>query len=295
MNDTFTIEVQYGIKYETFKPAPIPEIIESLQSLERLLKRTPGFIEKAYKDIEILETTVRVSKIESGSLIEDFIVKYVFKGRNNADDAKKVFDNIMADNTAIRTIVAMGVGGLMMYGALQLLPKGEPTTHIEAYDNNIINIGGKVDLSAEDFRAVLESITDKKSLAKETVGAVKPAKTDGDSKITVKGLSELDIPQEVVREIPDQYDPPTPAERETHYKDVEIVVYASDRDKNENGWAGIIPGVVEKRTSFILDEAINPSKLHGRIRFRGDIIAHERFVPRKKEYEVRKVEILKTN
>lgn len=295
MSKTFSVEVEYGIKYETPQPAPIAEIIESLQSLEKLLKRTPAFIEQAYGDIKIIETHVRVSKVESGSLVQNFIIEYVFQGKENYEDAKKVYKKMMANGKAFRTIVAMGVGGLITYGAMQIIPTGKPATHIEAYNNTIINVGGTVDFSADDFRAVLESVTDRKSLAKEAVGAIKPAKSQGDSRISITSVGGLDIPVNAVSELPEKYEPLQPQERESHYKNVEIVVYASDRDKMESGWGGIIPGVIEKRVAFVLDESVDPAKLHGRIRFKADIVAHERYVPSKKEYEVKKVEIMAVN
>lgn len=292
---TFSIEVQYGLTYNTSKPVPIPEIVKSLQSLENLLKRTPAFVEKAYKDIKIIETEVFVSRIESGSLIEDFVVKYVFKERENYDAAKKVFEDIMSDNTAIRTVVAMGIGGLMMYGAMQVIPKGEPSSHIEAYDNTIINVGGTVDFSADDFKAVLDSIKDKKSVAKDAVGALRPAKLDAGSSIAISGISALDIPKEAIKEAPSSYEPPEPKEREVQYKAVDLVIYASDRDKTESGWAGIIPTVVDKRTSLSLGDGIKPEKLHGRLRVKADVIVHERFNANKKSYEAKKIEVLATN
>lgn len=295
MSDTFSIEIPYGIKYETPHPVPIPEIIESLQSLERLLKRTPAFIEKAYEGIKIVETHVRVSKVESGSLLQNFIIEYVFRGKDNFEDAKQVYKNIMADNKPLIALVAMGVGGMLTFGLMQILPVGKPTTHIEAYNNTIINVGGTLDFKAEDFRAVLESITDKKSLAKESVGAIKPAKSQGDSGIRFTSVQGLDIPVEAIREAPKEYEPPRPQERESHYNNVEVVIYASDRDKNETGWAGSVTDVVEKRVPFILDETVDPAKLHGRIRLRADIVAYERYVPSKKTYEVKKVEIMKVN
>ena len=292
---TFSIDVNYGITYNTLKPVPIEEIVRSLQSLEKLLKRTPAFVEKAYKGIKIVETQVFVSKIQSGSLIEDFVVRYVFKGRENYDDAKKVWDQIMSDNTAFRTVVAMGVGGLLAVGVWQIVPAGQPTSHIEAYNNVILNMGGSVDLTADDFKAVLDAVKDKKALSKEAVGALRPAKTDPGSSISISGITALDIPAAMIKEAPDDYTPPEPKEREVHYTGVDLVVYASDRDKTESGWAGIIPTVVDKRTPIILTDTINPASLHGRLRIKADVIVHERFVASSKKYEAKKIEVTKTN
>ena len=295
MSDTFVIDVAYEIKYTTKIPVPIYEIIESLENIEKLLKRTPAFLEQKYKTIKIIDVEVFVSKIESGSLIQDFVVKYVFKGKENCEDAKRVFDNIMNDSAVVKTLVAMGVGGMIMYAAMELLPTGSATTHIEAHNNTIINIGASVDFSSDDFKAALNSIKDKKSLVKEVVGATKPAKADPAASIEMSGIEALTIAPETVLQLPEKYEAPAQAEREVKYQNVEMVVYASDRDKSEGGWAGIVPTIVNARTPVILADGIDPAKLHGRIRFMADIVVHERFVTSKKRYEAKKIEIMNTN
>lgn len=295
MSETFTVDVRYGIKYATSRPVPIPEIVASLESMARLLKRTPAFIEKAYGDIKVVETEIFVSKIESGSLIEDFIVRYVFKGIDNYEAAKAVADKIMSDNKTIHTIVSMGVGALMVFGVMQVIPDGKATPQLEAYNNTIINVGGELGFTAGDLKVLLDATSDKKALAKDAVQAFRPSKLDGDASIEIDGMDTLNVPSSAIFEVPEEYNPPVPDERETKYQNTEVVIYASDRDKSESGWAGIVPNLLDKRTAIILDAAVDPAKLHGRVRVRADIVIHERFVPSKKKYEARKIEIVLVN
>jgi hypothetical protein len=295
MSEAFVVNVEYSIKYTTTKPVPIPEIVSSLESLARILKRTPAFVEKSFGDIEIVETDVFVAKIEAGSLVEDFIVRYVFKDRGNYNAAKQVFDNIMVDNTAIRTVVAMGVGSLITYGVLNVLPAGSPTTHLEAYNNTIVNIGATVDLQAGDIRAILDAAHDKRSLSRDAVHALRPSRSDPSATVEMSSILGLEMPSLAVAETPAEYEPLPPAEREVRYSNADVVIYASDRDRSESGWAGIAPGLVDKRTPMILDAAVSPSALHGRTRVRADIVIHERFVPSKKKYEAKQIELVLVN
>lgn len=292
---TFVIDVAYSIKYETKKPVPIPEIISSLESLARLLKRTPAFIEKSFGDIQVVETEVFVAKIESGSLVEDFFVRYVFKDKGNYEAAKQVIDKIMSDNTAIRTVVAASMGALLMAGALSIIPKGGPNTHLEAYNNTIINIGATVGLQAGDIQAILDATGDKRSLARDAVHALRPARVDRGASITIPGFPAMDIPGAAISEAPEEYEPLPPTERTVSYSNADIVIYASDRDRSESGWAGIAPGIVDKRISMVLDITVDPAKLHGRTNVKADIVVLERYVPSKKKYEAKQIELLKVN
>src|SRR5690554_3279535 len=77
MQDVFRVKVPYAIKYTTAHPVPIAEIVDSLQSLEKLIKRTPAFVEAAFDGIKVFETNVYVEKIESGSLYQRLVVELV--------------------------------------------------------------------------------------------------------------------------------------------------------------------------------------------------------------------------
>lgn len=296
MSDTFSINVEYGIKYTTHHAVPIAEIIETLESYERLLKRTAPFIEKAYAGIQIVDTKVRVSYIESGSLIESFLVEYVFKGQDNYDDAKKVCDKLMKDNEVVRTIVALGVGGLITYGAMQALPAGTPTTNLTAYNNTIINVGADIDFTSDDFQAALKAASkDKKALAKDAVAVVRPAKSDPTAEIQVTGQPKMTLPSNAIVEAPEEYAPPVPEERTSNYNGVTVVIHASDMDNKDKGWAGSIASISPSRKPVILGDSVDPSSLHGRTSVLADVTVHEKFSKQKKTYIPQRIELTRVN
>ncbi|MBY6102328.1 hypothetical protein [Marinobacter nauticus] len=287
----FTLETTYSFNYKTKKPVPIPEIITSLENLEKLLERTPGLIEKAFVELQVVSMSVYVSSLKSGSLKEEFLIKYVFKGRENYEKAKEVYDKLLEDNTVIRSVVALGMGALIGYGVFSAMQPGQSTTQIEAYNNTIINVGADVGVEASDISAFLKATKDKKTLARQAVAVVKPAKADPDATIEMDEIPELTVGREFIRSTPDEYEPPVPTEKTESYSDVGIVIYASDRDKSDKAWAGIVPGVVDHRVRFVLADDVDPRKLHGRTQVRGDIVVTYRFVRSKKEYEPKLVEI----
>ncbi|AQT58706.1 hypothetical protein [Cellvibrio sp. PSBB023] len=292
MDTIYTIETSYQIKYTTKQPVPIEEIIDSLVSLEKLLKRTPKFLEKHYKGIKILETQVTVSSIESGSLIEDFCIKYIFKGKDNYDNAKAVIDKMIEDNQVVKTIVAMGVGGMIAYGLVAATGESKPA--IEAYNNTIINIGAEVDFKADDIALVLDSLP-KKAIAREAVQAVRPAKGEKDATIEMGGNRHMTMPKQFIEQAPMHYEAPMPSEKSTTYDNIEVFIFASDRDNSDKGWAGVVPQLFEHRVKFSLSDSLDPKKLHGRTKARANVIVHEKFVKEKKKYEVKMVEITAVN
>ncbi|WP_342632115.1 hypothetical protein [Marinobacter alkaliphilus] len=287
----FTVETSYRLHYSTKYPVPIPDIIESLKNVEKLLERSPKFIEKAFKDLEVVRVQVYVDSLKSGSLTEEFLVKYVFKGRENHEKAKEVVAKMLEDNTMIRTVVAVGIGAMITYGVMSSAQPGQPTSQFEAYQNTIINIGGTASLDAEDIAAVLEATTDKKQLAKQAIAVVRPAKADPDGTIEMDNIPELTIPKEYVQRVPSEYEAPIPQEKTAKYQNVPIFIYASDRDRTDTNWAGAVPGIADSRVRFRLSEGIDPKELHGRTQASADVTVIERYVPSKKIYEVKIVEI----
>lgn len=290
LDNTFTIETHYKIHYTTESPVSIEHVIDSLRSLERIIKRTGPFVEKAFEGIEVIDTQVYVSEIQSGSLINDFVVKYVCGGKDNAEKAKELFRTMMNDSGALKTVVTLGVGALMAYGVMQVLPSGQMSKHTEAYNSVVLEAGGDINLSGQKIKEILEGVRDKRSLAKDAVDAMRPAKGDNSS-ILVEGNSKLTIPSEMVTEAPDEYEPPQPVEKEEKFNDVKVLISASDRDNNDKGWAGIVVGVAETRTKIILSDNLDPRELHGQTKLQANVVVTSRYNKTRKEYQPKLIEI----
>lgn len=294
MSDTYVVETHYNYKYTTHEPVPIPDVIESLKSMEKLLRRTPVFIEKRFQAVKITETEVFVERLETGSLDLDFLVKFVFKTDERAERAKELAKELMEEKGVVRDLVAVGVGAMLVIGANQVLSPGTsatPANSVTAYQSVVIQAGQNVGLDQEAMKEAIKKIPDQKALGKDAFNVLKPATQDRDARIEVPSMPSLDIKRDIIDKVPDHYEAPMPSERTASYENVVAVVYASDRDNHDKGWAGSIVGVVDTRTKFILDESIDPALWHGTTRFNANIKVTERYVPSKKKYEIKEVEI----
>lgn len=272
MSDTFSIEAQYKVHFHTKNPVPIPVIIESLQGYEKILKRTGPFVELKFPTIEVVDINVLVAHIESGSLIEDFIVRYVFKNRENYDDAKDIAHQLLEDNGVLKTIATLGVGAIIGVGVTQYFGSDEASTKLEAYNNTIINIGGEIDLEADDIRTVISGVSRGSRISKAAVQALSPAKTDEDAEMSVSGETILQVGKDFLSRVPAEYEKPAPYETSETYSGVYIEVRASDVDNSQSGWGGTIQGLSDSRIKFSVADGVDPNQLHGKQRVKVDLV-----------------------
>lgn len=299
--NVFVLEADYTIHYTNRDPIPIPEIIESLRSLEKIITRTPSFLEKAYLGVEISSVEVYVNQIESGSLIEKLTIKYIFKDEAAYNHAKKKFDEAIAATlqganvNALTLIVAVVVGGLIVEGVHLATGGTAPTNHIDAKHSTIIQAGGDVNIDSKTFEKLLNEQVDKKELAKSAINIVKPAKLDSEAKINIDGYEALSLDRDFINQAPEEYIPPTPDTKHEEYTNALVVIYASDRDKSTSVWAGIVPEIISKRVKFILAESVDPTNLHGRTKVKANITVVSKFHKAKKMYEISEVIINKTD
>lgn len=288
---TFELSTNYAIRYTNKNHVPIADVIESLKCLEKLLLRTPIFVEKAFPGLEVVEVEVYLQTLEAGSLFENFIIKYFFKGQENFDKAKEVVEKIIEDSTALKILIGAAIGGMVVHGVMSALGGSTPTTHLEAYNNTIINVGAETKLTGKDFEVILNSINDKKQLAQQAIGAIKPAKSDPNAEIEIEGMPALTMSKELVAEVPEEYNPPLPLEKTESYANVPVLIYASDRDKSESSWAGSVPQIVDRRIKFALAAGVNPAELHGHTRIYADIVVTSQYNKSKKRYDAKVVTI----
>lgn len=291
--ETNIVEIPYKIKFTNKEPIPVEKLVESLLAYEKLIKRVGPFIEEAYSGVYVIDIDVLVSKIESGSLLEELLVKVVFTTPENYEKAKEVIATVLEGNRALTVIVGIGVAAYIGFGVKNAIQSGSPTTHIEAHQGAIVQTGGTMNISEKAIDRILNKVTDKKSLSKEAISAIAPAQLESDASIEFNESQDLKITPDFVREAPAEYAPPELDEQNEVFKRAEVEIWASDKESNTRSWAGIVPGKIEKRIKFSLDDAIHPDDVHGNRTITADIVIVSAFDKTKKEYIPKRVEILR--
>lgn len=252
-----TLQITHRILYNTSKPVPLGEMIIALQGLQGVLKAMPAAL-SGVSGVEVEGCEFLIQSIESGSLVEDVVIKILFKdrGRMNA------FLERIGENGMVKGIVVAAlVGGLVVYG--MQLATNSPAPNITANHNTIINIGaGEVNMTPEQFTAVVKaSVGDKKAAAEGALRFIAPAKADPGSSIEL-GDATVVVDARAVSEAPAKIELEANQRLEEH-KNVELAIRAANLDSRKSGWAGRLGGRSD-RLPIELDPAVAESDLFGR-------------------------------
>lgn len=263
----------HRVYYSNETPIPVGDIAKSLLALEKIILSSTKALE-GVTSVEIDSIKVYVSKIETGSLIEDVIVKVFFKDKENMDAfldkiGEKVREPGMPRNIVIGAVIATVIGSGAFF-ASKLVSGGGQTT-ITANNNTIINFGaGQVEMTPEAFKAVVETaIKNKKELAENTVRFFAPARADGSAAITIDSNDSMKFPANVIAATPMA----VKVEKQDYvedFSDVDLEIRATDLDSTTKGWAGVIHGKIDRRVKLKLGTGVTPHDID-RFKVRADV------------------------
>ncbi len=272
-------EASYQVYYNTKHPAPIKEIISSLQGLETLLQCVPRAL-TSLTGVEIDGTEFLVQTIEAGSLFERFIVKFFFKDEASFDEfAEKLGENKVVKGAVVGAIVAAA----LVYGLNWAATSAKQTTASITATNSVIiqNGAGVLNITPEAFEAMmLKAIDDKKAVAEGAIKAVAPNRTDKASTLRIGAVEDgvtgsVEIPAASIAEAPLKL-VLEPNERIEKYSNAVLHLRAMNLDSKTTGWAGKL-AQREERLTIQLAPSVSESELFGResVRVDADLIFTE--------------------
>ncbi|OYQ81777.1 hypothetical protein B9T19_03705 [Ignatzschineria sp. F8392] len=253
MSEIYSLDLSYAIKYETDQYIPLNEIIKALSSLEVLLSKSDKIVSELI-NIDISGQELYITRLQSGSLWEDILVKLIFKDQESLDKAiEKLRDSKMREY-----ILGAILGGALLYGYTLLTSNNQASNVVsdtnqsniiqDSDNSNIFNFHG--DVIDEETREIINEVIqesfakDPASVAKQTINFFEPARKDPEAKISMGGDTELPsvISKEVINTVPEKYKKPDNKDVK-ELDDVKISFRAKDLDSNKAGWAGVIESV----------------------------------------------------
>lgn len=98
-----------------------------------------------------------------------------------------------------------------------------------------------------------------------------PAKRDPNATITFNDNKELIINNDAVRAMPRFARAPEDEPYIEDFKDIELIIRATDLDSSKRGWAVVIPEIHTKRTRLQLDPGIKPEILIGKSKIMAEV------------------------
>ena len=156
----FVFQTTHRIYYNTEEAVPLGDIALALMALERIVTASEGAFE-GVTGVDIDRMQVLISKLESGSLIEDIVIKFFFKDQAGLDAfiakarSKTLENGVTGKSLVVGAVIAAAVGAGAFYAASRAGTGGQTT--ITANNNVIINIGaGEVGMTPEAFKAVVK-------------------------------------------------------------------------------------------------------------------------------------------
>lgn len=253
----YVFKTTHRVYYNTKKPVPIKEVIIALQGLEGLLKPLPLLMSNL-TGIDVDGGEFLIQSIESGSLIEDVVIRFFFKDKANLD----AFVDKLSENKKVKALViTAAIASLAGYG-LRLATSDKPAPSITATNSVIIQSGaGALNISNEAFStAVTNSVTDKKGTAESSLKFINPARSDPgstiefDNQVSISSAAILEAPTKIVLE---------PNERVEEFKNAVLTIRATNLDSKKTGWAGRV-GNRDDRLPIELDPSVNEADIFGR-------------------------------
>jgi uncharacterized protein (UPF0333 family) len=274
------IIVHQQIYYSNKELVPIKDVAESLLALEAIIRQSPDILEAMFPGTKIQSVEIYINELKSDSIWEDVVVKFIFGNQQKFDEfivsarERIGMDNIMNNPQLLSTIILVMIlsGGAYYLGKDKSATPQQKAT-IEANNNTIIQIGaGMVELSSEDFKAIIESaIKDKDKLSKNAIKVVNPAARDPEASITFNGNEELRIENQSVKAMPRFVQEPEDEEYIEDYKNIELEIRAIDLDNTKRGWAVVVPDLHKRRVRLQLDPSVNPEDLLDKRKVNADV------------------------
>lgn len=276
----------HQIYYSNKDLLPLSDVAESLLALEKLIKQSPKTIEKFFPGLKIYDVEVYLNELQSGSLWEDIVVKFIFGNQEKFDEVitntrEKIGLKYLVDRPKLLSAILLA---MLLTGGYQALTSNPTSSqqsiqNIQINNNIVIQAGSELaEMPPEEFKLIIdESVNKNNSIVKNAIKFVKPAKRDPAASITFDNTPNLSINPETVSAMPGYLDDEVPDDTIEEYQSVEVIIRATDLDHKRTGWGAVIPSISERRTRLQLDPTINPEVLMEKRKVKGDVTAVFRY------------------
>lgn len=265
--------------FDTTTPVPIPEIITSLEGLERLSRSLPRFL-SSISGAEVDRVELQVDSIETGSLKEalDCVVSFLTPQER---DKFKAWAQGTKMGTAVRYAACGGVVAVALtiiaVGAISAYDtfSGAKTPSIQANHNTIINIGADALSASEDqVRKAIDAALsqDKKRAVAAAMSFIAPAgSVHGGTLYAGEKGAAVSISHEMAKDTPAAPDFKA-KDQVLSYSDVAVSIRALDRDKG-SGWWVVLPTIAaDRRLRMTFADGVDSTKAMTDADIKADVI-----------------------
>lgn len=270
MTDQLTLDLPISFYFESQEPIPIDEIVSSLLGLQKLASKVPLLVGNLCDvEYEIDLDSLKVAKIESGSLLEVLVLTLLFSSAVDRDKCIK-----WLNETKMGKYAKYGLGGLLLlllasesitlYDTFKGKGAEGETPSIQANNNVLINIGSEATgASVVELRAAIDGALtgDRKKMVKAALDFVRPASGEGRGGLHAgEEATGVEFSHQAATDAPAT---PDFRVKDTNvaYTNTRLEIRALDRDKSDSGWRGALPQATgEKRLPLYFADGLDITK-----------------------------------
>ncbi len=260
------ISIPFKVEYKTEQPVPIPEIVDSLLSIQQILEEAAANLETFVPGLKVENVVIRVQEISHGSLKEILLIGlFAYFQEDLEREVPALIEEftgvVMPENThTLLTILALVA---LVYGAdfvKNLVAGTLRDTPTKVWKRNLIKelaaTTGKDE--AEVTRLLDERYGPKtkiKQLGDAAVKFFKPSKQQNNAPIQI-GNQRIDPP--LIADVPADYlyEDASEVERSAPHYGVRLEIHQKDRDRENSGWAAVPVGLHPKRLTMKLVDGV---------------------------------------
>ncbi|TIO14918.1 MAG: hypothetical protein E5X86_22620 [Mesorhizobium sp.] len=265
----------------------IDEVIENLKAQKKLLEEGVKLIDAALANFQLDEVKIRVLKAGSGSLITDFMVYVYGSYQTDIQDAivggiEELFGaEIPEKYETLVTLATLAVTYFVAryaYDAVRARrPNRPPSVYIDGDYHQVINlVSERLQLPESEIENALHATVPaprRRQLIRQVTKFLRPRDDGRPTRIEVKGYGE--IPPDAISEYPTDGElAEIDDTRNIDIPNALLDIRATDKDRNNTGWAAVIVGDkrFRKRLQMDLYPTVDTEKLSKLDRVRGNII-----------------------
>lgn len=275
-------ETDFVVRYDVEAPVPISDVIDSLRSVDTLLRETAALLPSILPGLTIEHIEIRVrSVVQESPLREAFAAALLVAYQDDLTReipplvGAMLGHDVPANLSTTVTVVTLIIAFYGVDAVRRVLTGGDDNgpskRKLDALIKELSQMTGASEKVIND--RLEERYGQKGAWKRITEAAAKffrPSKRQGDAAVEV---NDRKIGKDVVADIPQEYLVKEAEDRGVFrsFPNVPIELHAQDRDHSGQGWAAHIPGVTLKRVRLKLMPGISAADLWGRNTAHGDV------------------------
>ena len=301
------VEYSLKLKYTNNNGIPVKQIAESLLALETQIEFLPFSINRIFhykriRNLKVEKCIVRLTRLESGSLKEDIIIRLFFKSKKNLfriiDNIRNKYKlDIMTEKFLVPILFGLIAGHLL--NSCSGKNGTDSSVNIDMSNNNGVIIAGSemYGMGTDEFIKILKDSTENISKSKQrklqnsALNIVRPIQ-NGKGNLNITESENFVFKGNDIMNLPEKTTDDLIQEDAEVLNDVEIQIRALDRDNGKQGWKAIIPTISNARVKLVLPHDINLEELANNETIKGNVIvlwSTKDGKKRPKEYAIRSI------